>query len=169
MEGEDRFLSGQLFGRGGAIKSRDGLIPVLITGERQPLELLLVAALRKAAHGFWSGRGVRPDVVSRLDDLHERALSGKLPSTRDVVQAFEDVAKKIAQSAQDGDGLLVVLDEAGKTLELAAQGRDRGDIHLLQELAEAASRSAKAPIVFVVVLHQAFEAVCGPPQSGPAQ
>jgi hypothetical protein len=51
-------------------------------------------------------------------------------------------------------GLILFIDEMGKLLEAAAQ--DGSDIYVLQELAEAASRSAGRLLV-VGVLHQAFE------------
>jgi hypothetical protein len=51
-------------------------------------------------------------------------------------------------------GLILFIDEMGKLLEAAAQ--DGSDIYILQELAEAASRSSGRLLV-VGVLHQAFE------------
>lgn len=51
-------------------------------------------------------------------------------------------------------GLIVFIDEMGKFLEAAAQ--DGSDIFVLQELAEAASRS-NGRLIFVGVLHQSFE------------
>ena len=51
-------------------------------------------------------------------------------------------------------GLVVFVDEMGKFLESAAQ--DGSDIYILQQLAEAASRS-NGRFLFVGVLHQAFE------------
>jgi len=51
-------------------------------------------------------------------------------------------------------GLILFIDEMGKLLEAAAQ--DGSDIYILQELAEAASRS-KGRLIVVGVLHQAFE------------
>lgn len=51
-------------------------------------------------------------------------------------------------------GVVVVLDELGKLLEAAAQ--EGGDIYLLQQLAEAASRS-DGRLLVVGVLHQAFD------------
>lgn len=52
------------------------------------------------------------------------------------------------------DGVVLFIDEMGKLLEAAAL--DGSDIYLLQELAEAASRS-EGRLVVVGVLHQAFE------------
>lgn len=51
-------------------------------------------------------------------------------------------------------GLILFIDEMGKLLEAAAQ--DGSDIYILQELAEAASRS-NGRLLVVGVLHQAFE------------
>ena len=51
-------------------------------------------------------------------------------------------------------GLVLFIDEMGKFLEAAAQ--DGSDIFILQQLAEAASRS-NGRFLFVGVLHQAFE------------
>ena len=51
-------------------------------------------------------------------------------------------------------GLILFIDEMGKLLEAAAQ--DGSDIYVLQQLAEAASRS-NGRFLVVGVLHQAFE------------
>ena len=51
-------------------------------------------------------------------------------------------------------GLILFIDEMGKFLEAAA--RDSSDIYVLQQLAEAASRS-DGRLLIVGVLHQAFE------------
>ena len=51
-------------------------------------------------------------------------------------------------------GLILFIDEMGKFLEAAAQ--DGSDIYVLQELAEAASRS-NGRLIIIGVLHQAFE------------
>ncbi|MCA3586374.1 MAG: ATP-binding protein [Methylocystis sp.] len=51
-------------------------------------------------------------------------------------------------------GTLIVLDELGKLLEHEARGG--GDIHLLQDLAEHATRS-KGRLVIIGILHQGFD------------
>lgn len=51
-------------------------------------------------------------------------------------------------------GLIVLIDEMGKFLEHAA--RSGGDLHVFQELAEAASR-ADGRLIVVGILHQAFD------------
>jgi hypothetical protein len=93
--------------------------------------------------------------------MARRAAAGDSVPARQVVSLYEDVADRIAGSRAEGCGLVVVLDEAGKALEHAAQAPDHADIHVLQELAEAAHRSGRKPIVLVTLLHQAFEQYAG--------
>lgn len=59
-----------------------------------------------------------------------------------------------AEKPKTHGGLILFIDEMGKFLEAAAQ--DGSDIYILQQLAEAASRS-KGRFLVVGVLHQAFE------------
>lgn len=59
-----------------------------------------------------------------------------------------------AEEPNSHGGLVLFIDEMGKFLEAAA--RDGSDIYILQQLAEAASRSNKR-FLLVGVLHQAFE------------
>ena len=59
-----------------------------------------------------------------------------------------------AEKPRTHGGLILFIDEMGKFLEGASQ--DGSDIYLLQQLAEAASRS-KGRFLVVGVLHQAFE------------
>ena len=90
----------------------------------------------------------------------KRYLDGSAPSlsrcaTSDVVGCFEEAVQTI--SATTGAGLLLIVDEAGKALEYAAQQPTRGDVYLLQALAESAARSNGVPFVILTVLHQSFD------------
>lgn len=142
---------------------QQGLCPVLATGERRSLDQVLLRALRDFTQRFWSGPGKKPALLARVQKLADAAEKGRDVPPRDVVDLFEQAAKQVAESKgkQQGRGLVVVLDEAGKVLEHAAQHPEHGDVQLLQELAESAHRSGDHPIVFVVVLHQAFEEYAG--------
>ncbi len=65
---------------------------------------------------------------------------------------------KLEAEAESRDGVLILIDELGKFLEYSvAEG---GDVHLLQDLAERASRS-KGRLVVIGVLHQSFEQYAG--------
>ena len=73
------------------------------------------------------------------------------PSVKDAREAIDAVVKE-AQSNPDG-GVCIVIDELGKYLE----GGNSDNCYFLQELAEAVNR-AKAPILVLGILHQAFDA-----------
>ena len=60
----------------------------------------------------------------------------------------------LEQAASAGSGTLLILDELGKLLEHEAG--EGGDVHLLQDLAERASRSS-GRLVVVGILHQSFD------------
>jgi hypothetical protein len=158
----DASLATSLTDPEGICGPEDGLCPVLATGERRSLDHVLLRALRDFTQRYWGGRGTKPGLVAKIAKAAAAADAGRSHGgTRDVVALFEETAKKVAESKHPGRGLIVVLDEAGKVLEHAAQHPERGDVQLLQELAEAANRSGDAPIVFLVVLHQAFEQYAG--------
>ena len=59
-----------------------------------------------------------------------------------------------AAASDEHDGIVLFIDEMGKFLEAAAQ--NDADVYILQQLAEAASRS-KGRFLIIGVLHQAFE------------
>ena len=136
---------------------RQPLYSAVLTAERAPLDTLLLRSLRSTIEAIWTTRrGAKPGVLATI----KRLLNGSAPSlsrcaTSDVVGCFEEAAQTIA--AKTGAGLLLIVDEAGKALEYAAQQPTRGDVYLLQALAEAAARSNGVPFVILTVLHQSFD------------
>ena len=133
------------------------LYPTLLTAERAPLDTMLLRALHETLDGIWKGKtGRKPKVLHTVRSY----LNGSAPSTAQcatsaVVNCFEDAARAVAD--RTGNGLLLIVDEAGKALEYAALDPNRGDVYLLQALAEAAARSDGAPLVLMTVLHQSFD------------
>ena len=136
---------------------RQALFPALLTAERAPLDTLLLNSLRSTVEGIWATqRGAKPRVLATL----KRLLNGSAPApsrcaTSDVVGCFEEAVQTIGNKT--GAGLLLIVDEAGKALEYAAQHPTLGDVYLLQALAEAAARSNGFPFVILTVLHQSFD------------
>ena len=136
---------------------RQKLHRAVLTAERAPLDTLLLRTLDKTLDRIWEHRlGAKPKVCRTVKSY----LNGSSPSitqcaTSDVVQCFEEAVDQIADKT--GSGLLLIVDEAGKALEYAAQEPTRGDIYLLQALAESAARSNGLPFVIVTVLHQSFD------------
>ena len=136
---------------------RQTLYPAVLAAERGPLDTLLLRSLDATIQTIWKDpRGAKPRVLQSI----RRHLSGSAPAlsrcaTSDVVSCFEEAVQQIA--AKTGAGLLLIVDEAGKALEYAAQQPSRGEIYLLQALAEFAARSNSVPFVILTVLHQSFD------------
>ena len=124
-----------------------------MSGSRsQPLERAALAeALAKALRRL-SPRGRAPQVVEKLESL----VASQDPSGTAVVGLFEESNDYIRRFGDDAAGLLLVIDELGKFLEYGASHPDHGDVYVLQELAEAASRSAR-PFLVLTILHQALD------------
>jgi Family of unknown function (DUF6079) len=108
--------------------------------------------------------GQRDSIVKVLDGslttaLHHR-LGSRLPKAlvsddKATGKRFLDRLSKVAdQCIDDGDGILIIIDEMGRFLEHSAT--TDGDISFFQELAEIVGR-LKAKVVVVGILHQAFE------------
>ena len=136
---------------------RQRLHPVVLTAERAPLDTLLLKALGSTLESIWRRqKGAKPRVLKTIGQF----VNGSDPelsrcATSDVVGCFEDALR--AMAAKTGAGLLLMVDEAGKALEYAAQQPTRGDVYLLQALAEVAARTSGVPFVTLTVLHQSFE------------
>ncbi len=100
-------------------------------------------------------------VVGRRQSLEEalgQAIDRHAPQRgpKRMRNGRRDVVAELVRRAEAGEhgGTVVLLDEMGKLLEAAAAAGE--DIYLLQELAEAASRS-DGKLVVISILHQAFD------------
>ena len=114
---------------------KGGWLIVPVVGRRgDPIEDLREAIARAVAADAGAARTRRPKADR---------------SGRDVLERLQSEA-----AARPKGGVLVVLDEMGKTLESAAG--EGTDIHFFQELAEAAGR-CDGRLVILGILHQAFE------------
>ncbi|MBV1686364.1 hypothetical protein KRR38_01420 [Novosphingobium sp. G106] len=116
------------------------MFPLLVTGSKDGLSVALATAI---------------DGVLGTEDLLPRASAKKVRSFDDpfaAVTALRDALRATKQF----DGLLIVIDEMGKFLEVS--GEEHGfDVFQLQALAETASRSGKAPLGVVLILHKGFQ------------
>ena len=146
-----------LEGANGLATPQQSLLPALLTAERAPLDTLLLKSLRSTVEDIWSTQpGAKPRILRTI----KRLLNGSAPAlsrcaTSDVVGCFEEAVQTIGNKT--GAGLLLIVDEAGKALEYAAQKPTRGDVYLLQALAEVAARSNGFPFVILTVLHQSID------------
>jgi hypothetical protein len=99
--------------------------------------------------------GRRDQPVTVIGEAAEARLDVRRPRSgwneKSLVSALTDAA---GRNPKAHGGLIVFVDEMGKFLEAAAH--DSADLHLFQELAEAASRS-NGRLLVVGILHQAFD------------
>ncbi len=131
---------------------RPELLPVLVTGSRDPLTVALLRSVQRALESL-STKGPS----SLLKKINARLEQRKEPTDEEVIDILDAVNQYLALS-EKGSGLLVIIDELGKFLEFAAMNPERQDIYFLQRLAEAAARSGKQQLLVVGILHQGFNA-----------
>lgn len=109
-------------------------------------------------HGRWKVVAVTGSRQRLRDAIIEAAtIAFDWSSAQATANAASDeklIAALIAGSSTPSSGTLLILDELGKLLEHEAL--EGGDIHLLQDLAEHATRS-KGRLVVIGILHQSFE------------
>jgi hypothetical protein len=137
------------------IKSnRPQLIPVLITGSREPLGIAIVRALYRAIDGALDKRARLKCLASM-----EEVLNKKNSPIADiqVVELIREANAEIV-AKERATGLLIILDEMGKFLEFAALHPERQDIFLLQQLAEMSAAPGRHQLFLVGLLHQGFNA-----------
>lgn len=133
--------------------SQTGLLPVLITGSREPLTVALVRGLVRALASLRTNRKLKRSLET-LGAASQREAS-EIDS--DAIGIIQEAASHLAKTGS-ASGLLIILDELGKFLEFAALHPERQDILILQQLAELSSRSGERPIITVGLLHQGFHA-----------
>jgi len=133
------------------------LLPILITGSREPLALSLGRSLHGALNEAFDSR-----CKSKTLDELKAVFRNSTPSLTDheALQFLVEANKELITKRR-AQGLLIILDELGKFLEFAAFHPDRQDIFFLQRLAELSTRSGKEPIFTVGLLHQGFNAYAG--------
>lgn len=148
----DAEMAERFFGAGSLLPKKTGrLCPVLVTGSRQPLEKALASALAASLRTF-ATRGRKPQVIDDLETLAKQAA----PSGTAIVGMFEEANEYLDRFGPEAAGILLIVDELGKFLEYGATNPEQGDIFVLQELAESATRSRR-PFLFMTVLHQALD------------
>jgi len=129
------------------------LLPVLVTGAREPLGRTLLDALSRSILSMRS-KGPIPEALKQVESLQSRDSGIEISTTEilGVIAAASDYAVRSGKYR----GLLIILDELGKSLEFSALNPGQQDVFLLQALAEAAARSGKKPLYVVGLLHQGF-------------
>lgn len=147
---EDQELYQALFGRQGILRGSKRMLPVLVVGSREPLHLSVLQGLEKVLGDVKSTSHIRA-IKKQLGLLKAKR---KVPTTSEVVAVFE---KLTAAASEDSAlaGVMLIVDELGKSLEFAATSPE-ADIFLLQAIAEFAAGS-RVPFLVLTILHQSVE------------
>lgn len=144
--------------------------PILVIGSQEPLGTSLLHGLVHGISSFLdsvvehpeqSGKKVKAcssalrKIIKKATAVASSEISDKI-----VVELYQQTAA-VVHNATNG-GVLLIVDELGKLLEYAALYPDRSDLHVLQNLAEQASRTSggpdvAAPTLIFTILHQTFD------------
>ncbi|HEV2293566.1 MAG TPA: hypothetical protein VGR35_06900 [Tepidisphaeraceae bacterium] len=133
-------------------KQFKGLVPVAVTGSREPIQIAILRGLRVAISGL-SGSGVQ-SLTRRVTRLLDQA-GADVPGDRELLDVVTSAAELVAGDSGGASGLFLVVDELGKVLEYTAAHPNHSDVYVLQHLAELAARSS-VPILILTILHKDF-------------
>jgi hypothetical protein len=132
------------------IDSTSGFFTVPITGYRGSFQECLQAGFLHALKPFASLKVVAPL-------WHDLQNWTKNTNSRQVIAWLQAFCEALPHLPQGFNGLVIVLDEMGKALEYSGLHPEITDVFLLQEIAEFVNSKGEIPVLFVGILHQAFE------------
>lgn len=135
---------------GSQFGKRANLAPVLVTCSRAPLGKSIVRGLSRTLAEFYPAK----TAPKRVAKLQSRLQTGP-ESDEEVLEVIGEV-KSLLGAEGRASGLLLIIDELGKSLEFAAFQPEQQDVYLLQQVAELAAASGESPLFVVCLLHQAF-------------
>jgi hypothetical protein len=128
------------------------LLAILVPGNNSSLRRAILESLGAALDGQRLKTPALDGLRQQLDAaLHDTALDPLR-----VAELLAEAARALRAHGRFA-GLLLLIDELGQYLDYAACQDEERDLFVLQSLAEAAARSAEAPVLVVTILHQAFE------------
>lgn len=136
-------------------KDAPGLLPIAVTGSREPLVTAILRGV-EAALDWIKGRRAAP-VTARLNAVREKSQAGREPSVSEMLELFGKLLEVACDGSGPFGGVFLIVDELGKLLEHAAGGHGGSDVYLLQALAEFAARTPQ-PFIVLGVLHRDFAA-----------
>lgn len=121
--------------------TRDGYVTLTATAHRAPVSTVLAEALDNL------GDALPQELFEPVKQLRESR------DTKVSLRLFMQCVRELGDKKR---GVLLIVDEFGKLFEQARLSPHNTDVFLLQELAEAASRSGDTPFVLLGLLHQSF-------------
>ncbi|MDH1316608.1 hypothetical protein N5C36_21260 [Shewanella xiamenensis] len=114
------------------------------------LQIRSVGGTRSPVETFWNATLTALQEHPNTASLYKKYLTKKPENESELIQYLEVV---FSDARVFVDGVLVIADEMGKTLEFI--NKNKGELHLFQDLAEVLSR-IETPVIFLGLLHQSF-------------
>ncbi|CCN82735.1 conserved hypothetical protein [Vibrio nigripulchritudo SFn27] len=114
------------------------------------LQIRSVGGINSPVNTFWSATLNALLEHPATKQLHDKYNSVEIKSESHLIEIWESL---FAEMNTLVDGVLLLADEMGKNLEFI--NKNRGELHLFQELAEVLGR-IDTRVIFVGLLHQAF-------------
>jgi len=128
-------------------------VPLLVVGSREPMG----RAILRQLSSLILEKYVKLLPAGLKKRVAAASFKSESVSDSEVVELVEAVNAALIERC-DTEGLLLILDEAGKFLEHAALHPESQDVLLFQKLAEHSSRSGSKPILTLCLFHVAFGA-----------
>ncbi len=151
LASEDSVLAAKVQAAG-RLETTRGLLPIPVTGYRASIE----ECIRRGVVTAFRPYADSPEVARLLGEYTELHANGDGHTFLGLLERARHAAARLGHS-----GVVIVLDEMGKTLEHVAAHPDEADVYVLQQIAEAANRSGGLPLLFIGILHQSFDRYAG--------
>jgi len=125
---------------------KKGFFRAVATAQREPIKDTIIRALVTGAENYWTAKR-KPNVAKKLLEISTNPGSVE---SKEIPPLIQEVAKGAKT------GVLLIIDELGKSLEYAATSGGSEDLYLLQQLIELPKNGKQNPIYLLGILHQEF-------------
>ncbi|WMN82029.1 hypothetical protein [Vibrio parahaemolyticus] len=114
------------------------------------LQIRSVGGVNNPVDTFWNATLEALQAHPNTTKVYKKYAKVELKTESALIDTWEKLFKEVSDLV---DGVLLLADEMGKSLEFI--NKNRGELHLFQDLAEVLGR-IKTPVIFLGLLHQAF-------------
>ncbi|MCF7708075.1 MAG: hypothetical protein K9N52_04155 [Verrucomicrobia bacterium] len=133
--------------------SKKSFLSILITARRVPATQCILQGIADSVSS--SGSRKLRVIGTRLKKYLEADEREFGMDSRKIVEELIAVCEAAREAGYSGT--VLIIDELGKLFEYAARDSKKGDVYIIQEIAELASRSDDNTLVFIGLLHQGFD------------
>ncbi|WP_025586934.1 hypothetical protein [Vibrio parahaemolyticus] len=114
------------------------------------LQIRSVGGVNNPIDTFWNATLEALQSHPNTKKVYKKYTKVEIKTESALIDTWEKLFKEVSDLV---DGVLLLADEMGKSLEFI--NKNRGELHLFQDLAEVLGR-IETPVIFLGLLHQAF-------------